>query len=63
MIENILKGEDNIVYTSVTDGFGTIENNAQQLKEQILEILEKHNLKYVLYIILFIIFIFHFLSI
>lgn len=42
-IENILKEEGNIVYTSVTDGFGTIENNAQQLKEQILEILEKHN--------------------
>ena len=42
--KNLLKGEDNIVYTSVTDGFGTIENNAQPLKQQILEVLEKHNL-------------------
>ena len=42
-IENILKTEGNIVYTSVTDGFGTIENNAEQLKKQILEVLAKHN--------------------
>ena len=42
-IENILKAEGNIVYTSETDGFGTIENNAQQLKKQILEVLEKDN--------------------
>lgn len=41
-IENILKAKGNIVYTSETDGFGTIENNAQQLKKQILEVLETH---------------------
>lgn len=42
-IEDILKSQGHIVYTSTTDGFGTIENNALQLKEQILEVLEKHN--------------------
>lgn len=38
-IEKILKAEGYSVYTSATDGFGTIENNAAQLKEQIEQIL------------------------
>ena len=42
-IENYLKEEGYIVYTSTQDGFGTIENNAKQLKEQIIEILSKEN--------------------
>lgn len=42
-IEKILKKEGCIVYTSLTDGFGTIENNAKQLKKQIEEILVKEN--------------------
>lgn len=42
-IEDILKSQGHIVYTSTTDGFGTIENNANQLKEQILEVMQKHN--------------------
>ena len=29
------------VYTAQTDGFGTIENNAEQLKKEILEILDE----------------------
>ena len=40
-IENVLKAEGHSVYTSTTDGFGSIETNAAQLKEQILEILDK----------------------
>lgn len=40
-IEKILKDEGFIVYTATTDGFGTIENNAAQLKKFINEILEK----------------------
>lgn len=44
-IEKVLKEEGYIVYTSLTDGFGTIENNASILKEQILEILTKHNVE------------------
>ena len=39
-IEKILQDEGYHVYTSKTDGFGSIENNAMQLKKQILEILE-----------------------
>ncbi len=31
------------VYTAQTDGFGTIENNAEQLKKEILEILDEEN--------------------
>ena len=42
-IEDILKSQGHIVYTSTTDGFGTIENNANQLKEQILDVMQKHN--------------------
>lgn len=38
-IEKLLKEQGYIVYTSTQDGFGTIENNAHQLKEQILNIL------------------------
>lgn len=38
-IEKILKAEGCSVYTSKTDGFGTIESNAAQLKTQILRIL------------------------
>ena len=42
-IENYLKEEGYIVYTSTQDSFGSIENNAKQLKEQINEILSKEN--------------------
>ena len=41
-IEKILKSQGYEVYTSRTDGFGTIENNAEQLKNQIYEILQIH---------------------
>ncbi len=40
-IEKILKKQNHMVYTAKTDGFGTIENNALQLKSYILEILKK----------------------
>ena len=43
-IESILKNEGYKVYTSTQDGFGTIENNAEQLKIQINEILIKENI-------------------
>lgn len=36
-----LKDAGNTVYIADTDGFGTIETNAQQLKEQILKILDE----------------------
>lgn len=42
-IEKALKDAGYEVYTSCTDGFGTVEGNAQQLKEQIQDILAKHN--------------------
>lgn len=42
-IEKVLKEEGYTVYTSNTDGFGTIKNNALQLKKQIYEILEKEH--------------------
>jgi len=42
-IEKILKAEGCAVYTSKTDGFGTVENNAAQLKAQILSILAGEN--------------------
>ena len=42
-IEKILRDNSYVVYTSTQDGFGTIENNALQLKEQINEILTKEN--------------------
>lgn len=40
-IEDILKKEGFVVYSAPTDGFGTIENNAEQLKNFIREILVK----------------------
>ena len=42
-IEEILRSEGHSVYTSCTDGFGSIETNAAQLKEQILDVLKKEN--------------------
>ena len=40
-IGKILREAGYVVYTANTDGFGTIENNAEQLKAQIEEILNK----------------------
>ena len=40
-IEKALKDEGYYVETSKTDGFGTISNNAYQLKKQILRILDE----------------------
>lgn len=39
-IEKILRAEGCRVYTAKTDGFGTVEGNAAQLKAQITEILQ-----------------------
>ncbi len=39
-IEKTLKRQGYKVYTAKTDGFGSIENNAEQLKSHILKILE-----------------------
>ncbi len=39
-IESLLKENGHSVYTSRTDGFGSIENNAAQLKAQIKEVLQ-----------------------
>lgn len=44
-IENILKRNGYKVYTSKPDGFGTVENNAEQLKSQILDILKTENVE------------------
>lgn len=44
-IEKVLRGEGYIVYTSTQDGFGTIENNAVQLKKQVQKIMEKHGVE------------------
>ena len=41
-IEKTLKKEGYLVFTSKTDGFGSIENNASILKMQIEEILDKY---------------------
>ena len=41
-IENKLRKEGYLVFTSKTDGFGTIEDNASILKEQIEKILDKY---------------------
>lgn len=38
-IEKILKQAGLTVYTAKTDGFGTVENNAAQLKEEVLRVL------------------------
>ncbi len=40
-IEKALRKEGNVVFSSKIDGVGTIENNAKQLKKEILKILEK----------------------
>lgn len=40
-IEKILKEAGYQVYTSKTDGFGSISNNAKMLKDQILDIMKK----------------------
>ncbi len=40
-IEEILRAEGNVVYSSKIDGFGTIQNNAEQLKAEILHILSE----------------------
>ncbi len=40
-IEKILRREGAVVFTSRIDGFGTIENNAKQLKAEILDILKR----------------------
>ena len=42
-IEKILKDNNFNVYTSNQDGFGSIENNANQLKEEINKILKDNN--------------------
>lgn len=42
-IEKILKRRGFTVYTAKTDGFGTIENNAEQLKKHIESILKTEN--------------------
>ena len=42
-IGKTLKDAGYVVYTANTDGFGSIENNAAQLKTQIEEILQKEN--------------------
>lgn len=42
-IEKVLRGEGFTVYTADTDGFGTIENNAEQLKEQVNKILQENS--------------------
>ena len=42
-IDRILKIQGYTVYKATTDGFGSVENNAMQLKEQILKILEEEN--------------------
>lgn len=42
-IEKALNDNGYVAITSTTDGFGSIENNAAQLKKQIFEVLEKYN--------------------
>lgn len=42
-IGKILREAGCLVYFADTDGFGTIEGNAEQLKEQVLDILKKEN--------------------
>ncbi len=42
-IERILKEQGHMVYTAKTDGFGTIETNAIQLKAFIEQVLKKHS--------------------
>ncbi|MBQ9069961.1 MAG: hypothetical protein IJY23_01260 [Clostridia bacterium] len=40
-IENVLDNEGHNVYVSTHDGFGSIENNAEQLKEYVLKVLDE----------------------
>ncbi len=40
-ISDVLRADGNTVYSSRIDGFGTIETNAAQLKEEILQILSE----------------------
>ena len=40
-IEKILKKQNHMVYTAKTDGYGTIENNALQLKKLYLRNIKK----------------------
>lgn len=42
-IEKYLKKSGYTVYTAITDGFGTVENNATQLKQFIELIMTEHN--------------------
>ncbi len=42
-IEHHMKNAGHTVYTAKIDGFGAIETNAEQLKENILDILEKEH--------------------
>lgn len=42
-IDRILRIQGHTVYKANVDGFGSIESNAQQLKEEIMKILEKEN--------------------
>jgi triacylglycerol lipase len=44
-IEKLLRDNGYSVYTSRTDGFGSIENNAQQLKAQIEEIMQAEGVR------------------
>ena len=44
-IEKVLKESGYLVYTSTADGFGSIENNAEQLKMQVQTILEIHGVE------------------
>lgn len=44
-IERILKEQGHMVYTAKTDGFGTIETNAIQLKAFIEQVLKNIQLK------------------
>ncbi len=40
-IERLLSEEGNVVYTARIDGFGTIETNARQLKDEVLRVLDE----------------------
>lgn len=44
-IEKVLRREGYCVYTAKIDAFGTIEDNAEKLKEEITEILNKNNVE------------------
>lgn len=44
-IERVLRQQGYCVYTAKTDGFGTIEHNAEKLKEEIKKILNEYNVQ------------------